>query len=145
MQRILKVREAQRKLKERALQAAGNHWATLEQSAIRIKLLYAETLSHSEAEDVDTLSAKMELANRLVDAEQKMEVSIETARQDFAHAERQNFAARATYDGAEKVLNSKVKKARRAREFRTQIDHNILYNMDNKRKKDRRNDWQNHV
>lgn len=141
LQRILKVRDTQKRLKETALQKAGNHCAALKHSATRIKNLHAETLSHGIAEQADMLAAKMELAERLVDAQQKMDVSIETARQEFAHAERQNIAAQSTYEGTDKLLKSKLRKARRAEIFHADISHNMLYNIDNKRRKERRNDW----
>ena len=96
LQRILKVRDTQKRLKETALQKAGNHCAALKHSATRIKHLHAETLSHGITEQADMLAAKMELADRLVDAQHKMDVSIETARQEFADAERQNIAAQST-------------------------------------------------
>lgn len=140
LQRILKVRDTQKKLKEMALAKAGKHCATLEHNASRIRKLHIETLSDVEAVSADTLSARMELSGRLVDAERSIEASIETARQDFAHAERQNLAARTTYEGTEKLLQSNLRKARRAEMFKTDVRHNILYNIGNNRKKDHRDD-----
>ena len=137
LQRILNVRDTQKKMKERALQQASNQCTALEHSATRIKNLQMETLSHSLADDVDMLSAKMELIGRLADAETKMEQSIETARQAFAHAERQNFAARAAYEGTEKLLKSKRKKLRKMEVFKADKRNNILYNIDNIRKSGR--------
>lgn len=134
LQRILKVRDTQKKLKETALQKASNHCSALQQSATRIKNLQTETLSHAEADSVDMLSAKMELVGRLADAERKMELSIETARQEFAYAERQNIAARASYEGTEKLLNSKRKVQRKAEISKAENEHNILYNNDNKKR-----------
>ncbi|GAA0466936.1 hypothetical protein GCM10009096_04550 [Parasphingorhabdus litoris] len=141
LQRILKVRDTQKKLKESALAKAGNQCAILEQNASRIRNLQNETLSGVEAIDADMLSARMELSERLVDAERSIEASMETARQDFAHAERQNLAARTTYEGTEKLLNSNLQKARKSENFKNDIRHNILYNIGNNKKKDRRDDW----
>lgn len=141
LQRILKVRDTQKKLKESALAKASNHCAALEHNANRIRNLQTDTLSGFKRIDVDMLSAQMELSGRLVDAERSIEASIETARQDFAHAERQNLAARTTYDGTEKLLKNNLQKARRAEVFKTDIRHNILYNIGNNRKKDDRDDW----
>lgn len=141
LQRILKVRDTQKKLKETALQKASNHCSALEQSVMRIKSLQLETLSPAEAENADMLSAKMELASRLVDAERKMEVTIETARQDFADAERQNLAARSACEGTAKLLSSKQKKIRKATVLKADTENNILYNIDNNKRKELRNDW----
>lgn len=141
LQRILKVRDTQKKLKESALAKAGNHCVTLEHNATRIKNLQTETLSDVEAISVDMLSARMELSGRLVHAERSIEASIETARQVFAHAERQRLAARTTYEGTEKLLHSNLRKARRAETFKTDVRHNILYNIGINRKKDSRDDW----
>ncbi|MEH6756223.1 MAG: hypothetical protein V7676_01780 [Parasphingorhabdus sp.] len=140
LQRILKVRDTQKKLKESALAKANNHCVALEHSASRIRSLQTETLSHAQAIDVDMLSARMELSGRLVDAERSVEASMITARQDFAHAERQNLAARTSYEGTEKLLHSNLRKARRAEMFKTDIRHNILYNISNNKKKDRSDD-----
>lgn len=141
LQRILKVRDTQKKLKETALQKASNQCSALKHSATRIKNLQLETLTHAEADDVDMLSAKMELVGRLADAERKMEISIETARQEFAHAERQNIAARATYEGTEKLLESKRKKIRKLEIFKADVGHNILYNIDNNKNNEQLDDW----
>ncbi len=141
LSRILKVRDTQKKLKETALQKASNHCSALQHSATRIKNLQLETLSHADADNVDMLSARMELAGRLADAERKMEISIETARQEFAHAERQNIAARASFEGTEKLLNSKRRKVRKLEVFKTDNENNILYNIDNNKKTERHNDW----
>ena len=141
LQRILKVRDTQKKLKELALAKAHNHCAVLEHNKSRIKKLHTETLSNVEAVDADMLSARMELSGRLVDAERSIEASIETARQDFAHAERQNLAARTTYESTEKLFHSSLKKARRAEIFKTDIRHNLLYNIGNNKRKDCRDDW----
>tara|TARA_R110000772_G_scaffold31902_10_gene78424 strand:+ start:446 stop:892 length:447 start_codon:yes stop_codon:yes gene_type:complete len=140
LQRILKVRDTQKKLKEIALAKAGNHCVALEHNANRIRKLQTETLSDVEAINADMLSARMELSGRLVDAERSIEASIETARQDFAHAERQNFAARTTYESTEKLLHSNLRKARKAEIFKTDIRHNILYNISNNRRRDRSDD-----
>ncbi len=140
LQRILKVRDTQKKLKEMALAKAGNHCAALEHNADRIRKLQIESLSDVQAVNADMLSARMELSGRLVDAERSIEASMEKARQDFAHAERQNLAARTTYEGTEKLLHSNLRKARKAEIFKTDVRHNILYNIGNNRKKDRRDD-----
>jgi hypothetical protein len=140
LKRILKVRDTQKKLKEIALAKASNHCVALEHNANRIRNLQNEALSDTEAINADMLSARMELSGRLVDAERSIEASIETARQDFAHAERQNLAARTTYEGTEKLLQSNLRKARRAEMFKTDVRHNILYNIGNNRKKDHRDD-----
>lgn len=141
LQRILKVRDTQKKLKEAALQKAGNHVSALENSATRIKYLQTETLAQDRGGSASQLSAKMELAGRLINAECKMEVSIESARQEFAYAERQNLAARLTYDGTEKLLNSTVKRVRKAETFKGELDNNLLYNIDNNRKKESNDGW----
>lgn len=141
LHRILKVRDTQKKLKETALQKASNQCSALQHSATRIKNLQLETLSHADADTVDMLAAKMELVGRLADAERKMEMSIETARQEFAHAERQNIAARATYEGTEKLLESKRKQMQKLEVFKTDIHHNILYNIDNNNITGQRDDW----
>lgn len=141
LQRILKVRDTQKKLKESALAKVGKHCATLEHNADRIRKLHIDTQSDVEAINADMLSARMELSGRLVNAERSIEAAIETARQDFAHAERQNLAARTTYEGTEKLLHSNLRKARKAEIFKTDVRHNILYNISNNRKKDRRDDW----
>lgn len=136
LKRILKVRDTQKKLKEIALVKAGNHCVALEHNANRIRNLQNEALSDTEAINADMLSARMELSGRLVDAERSIEASIETARQDFAHAERQNLAARKTFESTEKLLHSHLRKARKAEIFKTDVRHNILYNIDNNKKKD---------
>jgi len=141
LQRILKVRDTQKKLKEIALTKAGNHCAALEHNVSRIRKLHTETLSDVEAVDADMLSARMELSGRLVDAERSIEASIETARQDFAHAERQNIAARTTFESTEKLLHSNLRKARKAEVFKTDISNNILYNIGNNKRKDRCDDY----
>jgi hypothetical protein len=141
LQRILKVRDTQKKLKEAALQKAGNHVSALEHSATRIKYLQTETLAQDRGGSASQLSAKMELAGRLMNAERKMEVSIESARQEFAYAERQNLAARSTYDGTEKLLNSTIKRVRKAEVFKGELDNNLLYNIDNNRKKESGDGW----
>ncbi len=140
LQRILKVRDTQKKLKESALAKAANRCASLQNSADRIRGLQTEIFSDVEAISADMLSARMELSGRLVDAERSIEASIETARQEFAHAERQSLAARSTYEGTEKLLQSNLRKARKAEIFKTDIKHNILYNIGNNKKKDRRDD-----
>ncbi|MEW4466472.1 hypothetical protein AB1K62_01395 [Parasphingorhabdus sp. JC815] len=141
LQRILKVRDTQKKLKEMALTKAGNHCAALEHNVRRIRKLHTETLSDVVAVDADMLAARMELAGRLVVAEQSIEASIETARQDFAHAERQNLAARTTFESTEKLFQSNLRKARKAEIFKTDVQHNLLYNIGNNKKKDRCNDY----
>ncbi len=140
LQRILKVRDTQKKLKESALAKAGNRCAMLQDSADRIRGLQTEIFSDVEAIDADMLSARMELSGRLVDAERSIEASMETARQEFAHAERQSLAARTTYESTEKLLQSNLRKARKAETFKTDIKHNILYNIGNNKKKDSRDD-----
>ncbi|MEP3452371.1 MAG: hypothetical protein ABJN65_06080 [Parasphingorhabdus sp.] len=100
-----------------------------------------ETLSQADANNVDMLSARMELAGRLADAERRMEISIETARQEFAQAERQTLAARASYEGTEKLLDSKRRRVRKLEVFKADNEHNILYNIDNNRKSKRHKDW----
>ncbi|GAB5486463.1 MAG: hypothetical protein Pars2KO_00330 [Parasphingorhabdus sp.] len=134
LQRILKVRDTQKKMKETALQKASNQCFALEHSVTRIKNLQMETMSQSDADNVDMLSARMELIGRLTDAERKMEISIETARQEFARAERQNIAARAVYEGTEKLLNSKQKKMKKLETFKADNRYNLLYSNDNNRK-----------
>ncbi len=135
LQRILKVRETQKKLKESALAKAGSHCATLEHNAQRIKNLHSETQSDVKAEAADMLAARMELSGRLLDAERSIERSMVTARQDFAHAERQNIAAQSTYEGTEKLLQTNMKKARKAEVFKSDVRYNILYNISKNRKK----------
>ena len=85
--------------------------------------------------------AKLELSDRLLEASRVLDVSIQTARQDFSAAERQSFAARRVHDGTEKLLKSKVSTLRKAEVFQTDVSNNILYNIGNVRKKERRNDW----
>ncbi|WP_422344393.1 hypothetical protein [Parasphingorhabdus sp.] len=140
LQRILKVRDTQRKLKESALAKAGNHCATLQHNADRIRVLQTDILSDVEAIGADMLSARMELSGRLVDAERSIEASMETARQEFADAERQNLAARTSYESTEKLLQSNLRKVRKSENFKTDIRHNILYNIGNNRKKGDRDD-----
>ncbi|MEP3227119.1 MAG: hypothetical protein ABJO01_14165 [Parasphingorhabdus sp.] len=133
--RILKIRDTQKRLKENALAKAGNHCAALEHNASRIRNLQTDVQAGVEAIPADMFAARMELTERLIDAEQTLSVSIETARQDFAHAERQNLAARTTYESTEKLLQSNLHKAQKAERYNADIRHNILYNIDkNKRK-----------
>lgn len=141
LQRILKVRDAQKRLKSSALMRAGNHCSSLESNAQRIKSLYAETRQNDVAENADLFAAKLELSDRLLEASRVLDVSIQTARQDFSAAERQSFAARRVHDGTEKLLKSKVSTLRKAEVFQTDVSNNILYNIGNIRKKERRNDW----
>ncbi|QTD55456.1 hypothetical protein [Parasphingorhabdus cellanae] len=140
LQRILKVRDTQKKLKESELAKAGNHCTALQNSAARIKGLQTDIFSDVEAIDADMLSARMELSGRLVDAERSIEASIETARQEFAQAERQSLAARTTYESTEKILQSNLRKAQKAETFKADIKHNILYNIGKNKKKGRRDD-----
>lgn len=140
LQRILKVRDTQKKLKESALAKAGNQCATLQHNVSRIRSLQTDTHSDTEAISADMLSSRMELLGRLVKAERSIEASMETARQDFALAERQSLAARTTFESTEKLLHSNLRKARKAEIFKTDIRHNILYNIGNNRKKDRCDD-----
>ena len=139
--RVLKVRETQKRLQERALLRASSHCASLENSARRIKHLHAETHHEDLGETADLLSAKMELSDRLLEASRVVAVSVEAARQDYATAERQSFAARATHDGTEKLLKSKRSVLRKVENRRADISVNMLYNIDKYKKRESRNDW----
>ena len=145
LKRVLKVRETQKRLQERALQRASNHCSSLENNAQRISRLHAETHESDPVPIADLFSAKMELSDRLLDASHVVAVSVQVARQDFARAERQNFAARAVHDGTERLLQSKLSLLRKMENRRTDMSINILYNIDNYKKKEPRNDWQNDV
>lgn len=141
LQRVLKVRETQKRLKERAMMRASSHCASLENNAQRIRNLHAET-HHTEATGTaDLFAAKMELSDRLLKASDIVAASVGAARQDFATAERQNFAARAVHDGTEKLLQSKLSVLRKMENRRSDISINMLYNIDNYKKKEPRNDW----
>ena len=141
LRRVLKVRETQKRLKERALMQAGSHCAFLENNAQRIKNLHAETHTSEVAETAGAFAAKMELSDRLLDASLVVEVSVQAAMQNLAAAERQNFAAQAIHDGTEKLLKSKVSTLRKTQTRQTDISNNILYNIDNNKKRERRDDW----
>ena len=110
LQRVLKVRETQKRLKERAMLRASSHCASLENNAQRIRKLHAETRHGEATGSADLFAAKMELSDRLLQASDIVAASVGVARQDFAAAERQNFAARAVHDGTEKLLNSRLSK-----------------------------------
>lgn len=141
LQRVLKVRETQKRLKERELVRASSHCASLENNAQRIKRLHAETHHNDAMGTADLFAARMELSDRLLEASRSVAVSMGVARQDFARAERQNFAARAVRDGTEKLLRSKVSVLRKMENSRSDISANMLYNTDKYKKKESRNDW----
>lgn len=141
LQRVLKVRETQKRLKERELLRASSHCASLENNAQRIKKLHAETHHIDATGTADLFAAKMELSDRLLEASRSVAVSVGAARQDFARAERQNFAARAVHDGTEKLLKSKVSVLRKMENCRSDLSTNMLYNIEKYRKKEHRNDW----
>lgn len=140
LERILKVRDTQKKQAETELLKASNRCSLLENNLRRVKYLQGETSTGSPYSEASFLAAKGELADRLVKAERILERSIETARQDFARAERQNFAARSTYDGTEKLLDTELIQAKKSAVLKSNIQNNILYNIDNNRKKDRHDD-----
>ncbi len=140
LRRVLKVRETQKRLKERALLRAGSHCTSLENNAQRLRHLHAETHESDAAESADLLAAKMELSDRLMEASHVVAISVEAARQDFARVERQSFAARAIHDGTERLLKSKVSQLRKMENRRADMSLNMLYNIDNNRRKEVGND-----
>ncbi len=120
---------------------AGNHCASLENNAQKIKNLHAETRQNDVAVTAGTLAAKMELSDRLLEASYVVEESVQVALQNFATAERQKFAAQAIHDGTEKLLKSKISTLNK-RDIRQQdLSSNILYNIDKYKKRERRDDW----
>ena len=141
LRRVLKVRDTQKRLKERALMRAGSHYALLENNAQRIRHLHSETHRSEAAVTAGLLAAKMELSDRLLEASHVVEQSVQAAMQSLAAAERQNFAAQAIHDGTEKLLNAKVSLLRKAASRQQDASSNILYNIDNHRKKERCDDW----
>ncbi len=141
LRRVLKVRDTQKRLKERALIQAGSHCASLENNAQRIKSLHAETHKDELAVTADLFAAKMELSDRLLEASCVIDVSVEAARQTLAAAERQNIAAQAIHDGTERLLKSKVSILRKFENRQADISSNALYNIDNYKKKECPNDW----
>lgn len=141
LRRVLKVRDTQKRLKERALIQAGSRYTLLENNAQRIKSLHAETHKSEVAVTARLFAAKMELSDRLMEASRVVEVSVQAAMQNLAAAERQNFAAQAIHDGTEKLLKSKVSMLRKTEARQEDASSNILYNIDNYRKKEHRDDW----
>jgi hypothetical protein len=141
LRRVLKVRDTQKRLKERALIQAGSHYALLENNAQRIRSLHSETHQSEVAVTAGLLASKMELSDRLLDASHVVDVSVQAAMQSLAAAERQNFAAQAIHDGTEKLLNAKISLLRKADARQQDVSSNILYNIDNHRKKERCDDW----
>lgn len=141
LRRVLKVRDTQKRMKERALMQAGNHYAGLENNAQRIRMLHSETHQGQVGGTARFLAATMELSDRLLHASHVVEISVRDARQELAAAERQNLAAQAIHDGTEKLLNSKVSTLRKREGQKQDISTNILYNIENIRKKERGNDW----
>ncbi|WP_417593957.1 hypothetical protein [Parasphingorhabdus sp.] len=120
---------------------AGNHCASLENNAQRIKNLHAETRQNDVAATAGSLAAKMELSDRLLKASDVVEESVQVAMQNLAAAERQNLAAQAIHDGTEKLLKSKISSLRK-RDIRQQdLSSNILYNIGNYKRRERRDDW----
>ena len=138
---MLKVRDTQKRLKERALMRAGSHYALVESNAQRIRNLHSETHQSEAAVTAGFLAAKMELSDRLLDASHVVEVSVQAAMQSLAAAERQNFAAQAIHEGTEKLLKAKVSILRKTEARQEDATSNILYNIDNYRKKERCDDW----
>jgi hypothetical protein len=141
LRRILKVRDTQKRLKERALMRAGSHYAFLEGNAEKIRNLRAETHQNDVAVTAGLFAAKMELSDRLREASRVVDVSVQAAMQILAAAERQNFAAQAIHEGTEKLLKSKVSMLRKTEAKQEDASSNILYNIDNYRKKERCDDW----
>lgn len=119
---------------------AGNHCASMENNARRIRALHAETHESDAAVTADIFASKMELSDRLLEATRMVEASVQTARQDLAAAERQNFAAQALHDGTERLLKSKVSILRKTANRKADSSSNMLYNIDNHKKKERRDD-----
>lgn len=140
LRRVLKVRDTQKRMQERALLRAGNHYAGLESNAQRIRNLHNETHQGEVAGTAGLLAARMELSDRLLVASHVVEVSVRDARQELAAAERQNLAARAIHDGTEKLLHSRISILRKTERHKADISTNILYNIDNIKKKERRDD-----
>lgn len=140
LRRVLKVRDTQKRLKERAVMQAGNHYASMEKNARRIRALHAETHESDAAVTADIFASKMELSDRLLEATRMVEASVQTARQNLAAAERQNFAAQAMHDGTERLLKSKVSTLRKTASRKADSSSNMLYNIDNQKKKERRDD-----
>ena len=141
LRRVLKVRDTQKRLKERALMRAGSHYALVESNAQRIRNLHSETHQSEAAVTAGFLAAKMELSDRLLDASHVVEVSVQAAMQSLAAAERQNLAAQAIHEGTEKLLKAKVSILRKTEARQEDATSNILYNIDNYRKKERCDDW----
>ncbi|QJB68021.1 hypothetical protein [Parasphingorhabdus halotolerans] len=141
LRRILKVRNTQKRLKERALMRAGSHYAFLESNAQRIRNLRAETHESEVVLTAGLFAAKMELSDRLMEASRVVEVSVQAAMQILAAAERQNSAAQAIHEGTEKLLKSKVSILRKMENRQADVSSNILYNIENYRKKESCDDW----
>ena len=120
---------------------AGNHCASLENNAQRIKNLHAETRQNDMAVTAGSLAAKMELSDRLLKASYVVEESVQVAMQNLAAAERQNLAAQAIHDGTEKLLKSKISMLRKRDTRQQDISSNILYNIGNYKRRERRDDW----
>ena len=139
-QRVLKVRETQKRLKESALVRANSHCVSLENNVQRIKKLHAETHHIEVTGTAHLFAAKMELSDRLLEATRSVAASAGVARQDFARAERQNFAARALHDGTEKLLKSKVSVLQKMENSRSDLSANMLYNIGKYKIKESRND-----
>lgn len=141
LKRVLKVRETQKRLQERALMQAGSHCALMENNAQRIRSLHAETHQSEAAATAGLLAAKMEISDRLLEASHVIDISVEAAMQKLAAAERQNLAAQAIHDGTEKLLKSKVSMLRKHEVRREGVSTNILYNISNFKNKERCDDW----
>tara|TARA_R110002124_G_scaffold228047_1_gene393439 strand:- start:27 stop:467 length:441 start_codon:yes stop_codon:yes gene_type:complete len=135
LRRVLKVRDTQKRLKERALMQAGSHCASMEDNARKIKSLHAETHKSEAAVTAGSLAAKMEISDRLLEASHVVEISVQAAMQNLAAAERQNFAAQAIHDGTEKLLKSKVSMLRKRDVRQADSSSNLLYNINNYKKR----------
>ena len=120
---------------------AGSYYTLLENNAQRIRNLHSETHQNEVAATAGLLAAKMELSDRLLDASHVVDASVQAAMQSLAAAERQNFAAQAIHDGTEKLLKAKISLLRKAEARQQDASSNILYNIDNNRKKERCDDW----
>ncbi|WP_339827516.1 hypothetical protein [uncultured Parasphingorhabdus sp.] len=141
VRRVLKVRDTQKRLKELALLQAGSHCASMEDSAKRIKRLHAETHRSETAVTAGSLAAMMELSDRLLEASDVVEVSVQNAMQNLAAAERQNLAAQVIHDGTERLLKSKVSMLRKMDARQADYSGNMLYNIVNYQNKERSDDW----
>ena len=141
VRRVLKVRDTQKRLKELALLQAGSHCASMEDSAKRIKRLHAETHRSETAVTAGSLAAMMELSDRLLEASDVVEESVQNAMQNLAAAERQNLAAQVIHDGTERLLKSKVSMLRKMDARQADYSGNMLYNIVNYQNKERSDDW----